>query len=157
MELLGVLVLDPVGFRGESIVVPSLLGREVVTLAHPLRLEPENVAGNINLSEHGGIVEDVELLLAHVGAEAESVGPFWKHVGASGHVGVGVEDCGHVISSHQEEVGLVVGIDDVEQVLLDAAHVKETLAGRVVIYSPSPGAHHEGHRDLSVLVGRPHP
>ena len=64
------LVLKPVRLRGEPVVVPFLLGREVVTLLHPLRLKPEHVARHIELAEAHGVVEDVELLLLHVRAEA---------------------------------------------------------------------------------------
>ena len=73
---LRVLILKPVRLRREPVVVPFLLGREVVALLHPLRLKPEHVARHVELAEAHRVVEDVELLLAHVRSEAESVGPF---------------------------------------------------------------------------------
>ena len=44
-----------------------------------------------------------------------------------------------------------------DMIILDASHIEETLAGGVVIYSPTARTHHEGHRNLCVLVGCPHP
>ena len=38
IELLGHLVLEPVGFGRELVVVPALRGREIVAFLHPLRL-----------------------------------------------------------------------------------------------------------------------
>ena len=154
---LRILILKPVGFRGETVVVPFLLGGEIVTFLHPLRLEPEYVARDIDLAEHRRIVQDVELLFAHIRTEAESVRPLREYVGPSGNDGVKVEDVRHILSEHQEEVGFVAGVDYIEKVFVYAAYVEEALPGGVVVYSPSAGAHHERHRDLGVLVSRPHP
>ena len=154
---LRVLILKPVRFRREPVVVPFLLGREVVALLHPLRLKPEHVARHVELAEAHRVVEDVELLLAHVRSEAESVGPFRQDIGTARDEGIFIKDCRHVLAHHQEEVCLVEGVDDVEPVLPTVADVEETLAGGVVVDSPAARAHHERHRNLGLLVGRPHP
>ena len=156
VELLGVLVLHPVRFGGETVVIPAFLSGEVIAFSHPLRLQPEHVARDIYLAEHRRVVEYVELLLTHIRAEAKAVGPLRKHIGAAGDCGVRVQYGWHIGACHQEEIGLVVGVDNIEQVLVHGAYVEEALSGGIVVYSPASRAHHEGHRDLSVLVGDPH-
>ena len=72
---LGIFFLLPVGFRGETVVVPLLFGGEVVALLHPLRFEPEKIHGDVHLAEVGSVAEDGPLVFAHIGPECESVGP----------------------------------------------------------------------------------
>ena len=156
VELLGVFVLEPVRLGGEFLEVPLLLRGEVVALFHPLRFQPEDVAGNAQLAEEDRVVQDVPLILAHVGTEAEAVGPFRHHVVATGDARVLAQQFLHRGGSHQVEIGLVAGVVDIEMVLVGVGDVEEVLAGGVVVHRPARGTHHERHRDLRVLVGRPH-
>ncbi len=126
---LRVLVLHPVRFRREPIVVPFLLGREVVALLHPLGLKPEHIAWHIELTEVHRVVQNVELLLAHVRPEAKPVGPFRQDVGTASDEGIFIKYGRHVLAHHQVEVRLIEGVDYVELGLLTVADVKETLAG----------------------------
>ena len=154
---LGHLVLHPVRFGGEAVVVPLLLGGEVVALGHPLGLQPEKVYRHSHIAEMGGVVQDGPLVFPHVGAEGKTVRPAGEYVAAAGNLGIEVQDRGHVRSCHQVEIGLSERVIDIENVRVGIAHVKMAFAGGVVEDSPAAGAHHEGHGNLRVLVGGPHP
>ena len=109
LEVLALLLLigHPVGLDGEELVVPLLLGGEVVALFHPLGLQPDEVAGHVHLAEAYGIVEYLEHVFEHVGAEAHAVGPLGLQIGSAGDEGVGIDEGRHVAASHEVEVGLV--------------------------------------------------
>ena len=155
--LLGHLVLHPVRFGGEAVVVPLLLGGEIVALGHPLGLQPEKVYRHAHIPEMGGIVEDGPLVFPHVGAEGKAIGPAGEYIASAGDLGIEVEDGGHVRSRHQVEIGLSESVVDVEGLGIGIANVKVAFAGGVVVDAPAAGAHHEGHGNLRMLVGGPHP
>ena len=156
VQFLGILVLDPVRFGGELLEVPFLLRGEIVALLHPLRLQPEHVAGDLGLAEENRIVQDVPLVLAHVGTEAEAVGPFGQDVIAAGHGGVAAQQLLHRRGGEEIEVRFVTGVVDVEMLGIGVGDVEEVLARGVVVHGPACRAHHEGHRDLGMLISRPH-
>ena len=156
IELLGHLVLQPVRLRGELVVVPAFLRREIVAFFHPLRLEPEEVDGHSHLTEVRGVAEDGPLVLTHVGAEGESVGPLGKNVGTSGDLRIKIQHGGHVGTRHQIEIGGAGRIVDVEPVGIGKTNVEVALSGGVVEHSPSARTHHERHGDFRMLIGSPH-
>ena len=92
IELLGHLVLQPVGLGRELVVIPPLLGGEVVAFLHPLRLQPEEVHGHSHLAEIGGVGKDGPLVFTHVRAECKAIGPLGKHVCTSGNLGIEIQD-----------------------------------------------------------------
>ena len=156
IELLGHLVLQPVRLRGELVVVPAFLRREIVAFFHPLRLEPEEVDGHSHLTEVRGVAEDGPLVLTHVGAEGESVGPLGKNVGTSSDLRIKIQHGRHVGTRHQIEIGGAGRIVDVEPVGIGETHIEVALSGGVVEHSPSARTHHERHWDFRMLVGSPH-
>ena len=156
VQLLGILVLQPVGFRGEFIKIPTLGRREIVSFLHPLRFQPEYVAGNLQLTEEDGIVQDIPLILTHVRTEAQAIGPLGKHVIAPRHTSIEAQDILHRGTAQKVEIGLVKGIEDVEYVFFGIADIEEILAGGIVEDTPAPAAHHERHRNFRMLVGGPH-
>ena len=156
VQLLGILVLQPVGFRGEFIKIPTLGRREIVSFLHPLRFQPEYVAGNLQLTEEDGIVQDIPLILTHVRTEAQAIGPLGKHIIAPRHPGIELQDVLHRGAAQKVEIGLVKGIEDVEYVFFSIADIEEILAGGIVEDTPAPAAHHERHRNFRMLVGGPH-
>ena len=155
--LFGILFLTVERFRGELVVIPTLLGREIVVFVHPLGLQPEDIARDVMLPEAYGIRKDIPLVLTHLRAEAETVSPFGEQIVASGQKGVGVEDIRHRSACHKVKIRLRAGRVDIQAVLLRRCDVKIALAGGIVVDTPAAGAHHKRHRNLCHLICGPHP